>query len=74
MNMSLGGSKSTALNSAVAALPRSGVTAIVAAGNDNVSEDAFPSALKLICPSSRRPQLLARISSISYNCRRNRLR
>jgi len=34
-NMSLGGSKSTALNSAVAAVVRAGVSFAVAAGNDN---------------------------------------
>ena len=38
MNMSIGGSKSTALNAAIAALTRGGVTAVVAAGNDNVSQ------------------------------------
>lgn len=47
MNMSLGGSKSTALNSAIAALTRSRVTAIVAAGNENVSEGDVSSAQKL---------------------------
>lgn len=36
MNMSIGGSKSTALNNAVAALVRAGVTCVVAAGNENV--------------------------------------
>ncbi len=35
MNMSIGGSKSAALNSAVAALTRAGVTVVVAAGNEN---------------------------------------
>ncbi|TAQ90808.1 hypothetical protein B7494_g881 [Chlorociboria aeruginascens] len=35
MNLSLGGTKSAALNSAIAALTKVGVTAIVAAGNDN---------------------------------------
>ncbi|TVY24127.1 Subtilisin-like protease [Lachnellula hyalina] len=35
MNMSIGGSKSTALNSAVAALVKAGVIVVVAAGNDN---------------------------------------
>ena len=39
MNMSLGGSKSNALNSAIAAVTRAGVTAVVAAGNENVSSD-----------------------------------
>ena len=37
MNMSLGGAKSNALNSAIAALTRAGVTVVVAAGNENVS-------------------------------------
>ena len=37
MNMSIGGSKSAALNSAVAALTKAGVTVVVAAGNENVS-------------------------------------
>lgn len=37
MNMSLGGSKSNALNSAIAAVTRAGVIAIVAAGDENVS-------------------------------------
>ncbi|TVY82752.1 Subtilisin-like protease [Lachnellula suecica] len=46
MNMSLGGSKSTALNSAIAALTKAGVVAIVAAGNENVdaSNDSPASA------------------------------
>ncbi|CZT08724.1 related to alkaline protease (oryzin) [Rhynchosporium agropyri] len=35
MNMSIGGSKSAALNSAVEALTRAGVTVVVAAGNEN---------------------------------------
>jgi subtilisin family serine protease len=39
MNMSLGGAKSNALNSAIAAVTRAGVTAVVAAGNENVSSD-----------------------------------
>jgi subtilisin family serine protease len=39
MNMSLGGSKSTALNSAIAALTKAGVTVVVAAGNENVSTE-----------------------------------
>jgi len=37
LNMSIGGSKSTALNSAIAALTKAGVVVVVAAGNDNVS-------------------------------------
>lgn len=41
MNMSLGGSKSTALNSAIAAVTRAGVTVIVAAGNENVGNSLF---------------------------------
>jgi subtilisin family serine protease len=36
LNMSIGGSKSAALNSAIAALTKAGVTVVVAAGNDNV--------------------------------------
>lgn len=36
VNMSLGGSKSNAVNSAVAGLTRAGVTVVVAAGNENV--------------------------------------
>jgi subtilisin family serine protease len=36
LNMSIGGSKSTALNSAIAALTKAGVVVVVAAGNDNV--------------------------------------
>jgi len=35
--MSLGGAKSSALNSAIAALTQTGVTVVVAAGNENVS-------------------------------------
>lgn len=38
MNMSLGGSKSNALNSAIAAVTRAGITPIAAAGNENVSK------------------------------------
>jgi subtilisin family serine protease len=34
--MSIGGSKSTALNSAIAAATRAGVVCVVAAGNENV--------------------------------------
>jgi len=34
--MSLGGPKSTAMNNAVAALTRAGITVVVAAGNENV--------------------------------------
>lgn len=34
--MSLGGSKSNALNAAVAAATRAGITVVVAAGNENV--------------------------------------
>jgi subtilisin family serine protease len=34
--MSIGGSKSAALNSAIAALTKAGVIVVVAAGNDNV--------------------------------------
>ncbi|PVH76938.1 putative subtilisin-like protease [Cadophora sp. DSE1049] len=50
MNMSIGGSKSAALNSAVAALTRAGVTVVVAAGNENqdaanVSPASAPSAI-----------------------------
>jgi subtilisin family serine protease len=36
VNMSIGGSKSTALNSAIAAATRAGVVCVVAAGNENV--------------------------------------
>lgn len=35
-NISIGGSKSTALNNAIAALTRAGVTVVCAAGNENV--------------------------------------
>ncbi|RDW60288.1 hypothetical protein BP5796_11894 [Coleophoma crateriformis] len=50
MNMSLGGSKSQALNSAIAGVTRAGVVAVVAAGNDNVdavnsSPASAPSAI-----------------------------
>ncbi|PBP28721.1 subtilase [Diplocarpon rosae] len=50
MNMSIGGSKSAALNAAVAGLTRAGVTVIVAAGNEgqdanNVSPASAPSAI-----------------------------
>ncbi|TVY16665.1 Subtilisin-like protease 2 [Lachnellula arida] len=50
MNMSIGGSKSTALNSAVAALVKAGVIVVVAAGNDNqdasnTSPASAPSAI-----------------------------
>lgn len=50
MNMSIGGSKSAALNAAVAALTRAGVTVVVAAGNENqdaanVSPASAPSAI-----------------------------
>ncbi|KAL2074651.1 hypothetical protein VTL71DRAFT_8430 [Oculimacula yallundae] len=50
MNMSIGGSKSAALNSAVAALTKAGVTVVVAAGNENqdaknVSPASAPSAI-----------------------------
>ncbi|TVY51756.1 Subtilisin-like protease 2 [Lachnellula cervina] len=50
MNMSIGGSKSTALNSAVAALVKAGVVVVVAAGNDNqdasnTSPASSPSAI-----------------------------
>ncbi|KAL3417504.1 subtilisin-like protease [Phlyctema vagabunda] len=50
MNMSLGGSKSAALNSAVAGLTRAGVLPIVAAGNENqdalnTSPGSAPSAI-----------------------------
>lgn len=38
MNLSLGGSKSNALNSAIAAMVRAGITAVVAAGNENVTD------------------------------------
>lgn len=37
MNMSLGGSKSTAINAAIEAIARAGVVPVVAAGNENVS-------------------------------------
>ena len=37
INMSLGGPKSAAMNNAVAALSRAGITVVVAAGNENVS-------------------------------------
>ena len=37
VNMSLGGSRSNALNAAIAALTRAGVTVVVAAGNENVT-------------------------------------
>jgi subtilisin family serine protease len=40
LNMSIGGSKSKALNSAIAALTNAGVTVVVAAGNDNVSRNS----------------------------------
>ena len=45
LNMSIGGSKSAALNSAIAALTKAGVTVVVAAGNDNVRSPLprFPS-------------------------------
>jgi subtilisin family serine protease len=36
VNISIGGSKSTALNSAVAAATKAGVVCVVAAGNENV--------------------------------------
>ncbi|TVY38691.1 Subtilisin-like protease, partial [Lachnellula occidentalis] len=50
MNMSIGGSKSTALNSAVAALVKAGVIVVVAAGNENqdasnTSPASAPSAI-----------------------------
>ncbi|TVY85731.1 Subtilisin-like protease, partial [Lachnellula willkommii] len=50
MNISIGGSKSTALNSAVAALVKAGVIVVVAAGNDNqdasnTSPASAPSAI-----------------------------
>ncbi|EKD17531.1 uncharacterized protein L3040_006646 [Drepanopeziza brunnea f. sp. 'multigermtubi'] len=50
MNMSIGGSKSAALNAAVEALTRAGVTVVVAAGNEgqdsaNVSPASSPSAI-----------------------------
>ncbi|PMD37079.1 putative subtilisin-like protease, partial [Hyaloscypha variabilis F] len=50
LNMSIGGSKSTALNSAIAALTKAGVVVVVAAGNDNVdanttSPASAPSAI-----------------------------
>ncbi|CAL3964603.1 hypothetical protein PZA11_002418 [Diplocarpon coronariae] len=50
MNMSIGGSKSAALNAAVAGLTRAGVTVVVAAGNEgqdanNVSPASAPSAI-----------------------------
>jgi hypothetical protein len=35
--MSIGGSKSAALNSAIAALTKTSVTVVVAVGNENVS-------------------------------------
>ena len=37
INMSLGGPKSAAMNNAVAALSKAGITVVVAAGNENVS-------------------------------------
>lgn len=43
VNISIGGSKSQALNSAIAALTKAGVTVVVAAGNENVWN--FPSFL-----------------------------
>ncbi|KAE9378630.1 putative subtilisin-like protease [Stipitochalara longipes BDJ] len=50
LNMSIGGSKSAALNSAIAALTKAGVVVVVAAGNENVdanttSPASAPSAI-----------------------------
>lgn len=50
MNISIGGSKSAALNSAIAALTKAGVTVVVAAGNENqdagnTSPASAPSAI-----------------------------
>jgi len=46
-NMSLGGGKSTALNNAVAAAVRAGVTMVVAAGNDNADACNYSPASEL---------------------------
>jgi len=48
VNMSIAGPKSTALNSAITALTRAGITVVVAAGNEDVRSSTVGSWYKLI--------------------------